>query len=578
MRVLYSVLLLRFQFSKMEEIKQEGRKESLNFIEQMIEKDLAEGRFSSIVTRFPPEPNGYLHIGHAKSICLNFGLAEKYGGKCNLRFDDTNPEKEETEYVESIKEDIKWLGYDWEDREYYASDYFEELYKMAEFLIEKGSAYIDDLSQEEFNKLKGTPTQPGKPSPYRDRSPGENLQLFREMKDGIYKDGERVLRAKIDLSSPNMHMRDPILYRIKHVPHHRTGDEWCIYPTYDFAHGQSDSIEKVTHSLCTLEFEVHRPLYDWLIRELEIYPSEQTEFARLNLNYTVVSKRNLRTLVEEGRVSGWDDPRMPTISGIRRRGFTPAAIRKFADTVGVARRNGVTDVALLEYAVREDLNKVASRVFGIMDPVKLIITNWPEDKTEMMTGKNNPEDESAGTREMPFTKELYIDRADFKEDPPSPRKWYRLGPDREVRLKFAYIIKCTGFKKGDDGSIDEIYAEYDPETRSGQDTSGKKVKGTLSWVSAPNAMNAEVRLYDRLFITENMTEIKDDIHNHLNPHSLDINTSVVIEPSVREAQVGDMFQFERVGYFRVDEDSTAGKLVFNRTVTLRDTWARAEKK
>lgn len=547
-------------------------KKSLNFIEQMIEKDLKEGKHDSIITRFPPEPNGYLHIGHAKSICLNFGLAEKYGGKCNLRFDDTNPEKEETEYVDSIKSNIKWLGFDWEDREYYASDYFEELYQMAIKLIKKGSAYVDDLSQEEFNELKGTPTQPGKPSPFRDRSIKENIDLFERMRSGEFKNGEKVLRAKIDLSSPNMHMRDPILYRIKQLPHHRTGYQWCIYPTYDFAHGQSDSIEKVTHSLCTLEFEVHRPLYEWLINELEIYPSKQTEFARLNLSYTIVSKRNLRELVELGHVNGWDDPRMPTISGIRRRGFTPASIRKFADTIGVARRNGITDIAVLEHAVREDLNTNTNRVFGIMNPLKVIITNWPEDKTEMMTAVNNPGDESAGTREMPFTREIYVDQSDFMEDPPSPKKWYRLGPDREVRLKFAYIIKCTGYKKAEDGTIEELYAEYDPETRSGQDTSGKKVKGTLGWVSVPHAVKAEIREYDRLFKTENLNAIDDDFKNHLNPDSLHVNTNAVLEPSLKNAKVGDQMQFERIGYFRVDEDSTVDNLVFNRTITLRDNW------
>lgn len=549
-------------------------KKSLNFIEQMIEKDLKEGKHDSIVTRFPPEPNGYLHIGHAKSICLNFGLAEKYNGKCNLRFDDTNPEKEETEYVESIKENIKWLGFDWEDREYYASDYFEQLYGLAIKLIKKGSAYVDDLSQEEFNKLKGTPTQPGKPSPFRDRSVEENLDLFARMRSGEFGNGEKVLRAKIDLTSPNMHMRDPILYRIKQVPHHRTGYQWCIYPTYDFAHGQSDSIENVTHSLCTLEFEVHRPLYEWLISELEIYPSKQTEFARLNLGYTIVSKRSLRELVELGHVTGWDDPRMPTISGIKRRGFTPASIRKFADTIGVARRNGITDIALLEHAVREDLNANTNRVFGIMNPLKVIITNWPEDKTEMMTAVNNPGDESAGTREMPFTREVYVDQADFMEDPPSPKKWYRLGPDREVRLKFGYIIKCTGYKKADDGTIEELYAEYDPQTRSGQDTSGKKVKGTLGWVSVPHAVKAEIREYDRLFKTENLNAIDDDFKNHLNPDSLSVNTNAVLEPSLKDAKVGDQMQFERIGYFRVDEDSTTENIIFNRTITLRDNWAK----
>ncbi|MFY0688929.1 MAG: glutamine--tRNA ligase/YqeY domain fusion protein [Cyclobacteriaceae bacterium] len=555
------------------ESTENSKKDSLNFIEMMIEKDLKEGKHQSIHTRFPPEPNGYLHIGHAKSICLNFGLAEKYKGQCNLRFDDTNPEKEDTEYVESIKEDIKWLGYDWGRNEYFASDYFNVLYEFAKALISKGSAYVCDLGKDEFNEIKGTPTQPGKESPFRNRSAAENLELFERMKNGDFKDGEKVLRAKIDMSSPNMHMRDPILYRIKHMDHHRTGSDWCIYPTYDFAHGQSDSMEKITHSLCTLEFEVHRPLYEWLIKELEIFPSSQTEFARLNLGYTIVSKRKLRELVEDNHVAGWDDPRMPTISGIRRRGFTPTAIRKFADAVGVARRNAVTDVALLEHAVREDLNKKANRVFGILDPVKLVITNWPADKTEIMSAINNPEDESAGKRDMPFTRDLYIDRADFKEDPPSPRKWYRLGPDREVRLKYGYIIKCTGFKKGDNGEIEEIYAEYDPETRSGQDTSGKKVKGTLGWVSAPNAVTqAEIRLYDRLFRTENLSDIDDDFKNHLNPDSLEINDKAVLEPSLKEAKVGDTIQFERIGYFRVDEDTDANKLVLNKTIGLRDNW------
>ncbi|MBC6409446.1 MAG: glutamine--tRNA ligase/YqeY domain fusion protein [Ekhidna sp.] len=548
----------------------EENKKSLNFIEQMIEKDLEEGRHKTVVSRFPPEPNGYLHIGHAKSICLNFGLAEKYGGKCNLRFDDTDPEKEETKYVESIKDNIRWLGFDWEDREYYASDYFDQLYIWATDLIKKGKAYVDDLPADAFNKIKGTPARPGTPSPYRERSVEENLYLFSRMKEGAFEDGEKVLRAKIDLSSPNMHMRDPILYRIKHTAHHRTGSKWCIYPTYDMAHGQSDSIESITHSLCTLEFEVHRPLYEWLIENLEIYPSKQTEFARLNLSYTVVSKRSLRELVELGHVNGWDDPRMPTISGMKRRGFTPEAVKKFADTIGVARRNGLTDVAVLEHAVREDLNKKANRVFGIMNPLKVIITNWPEDKTEMLTAINNPEDPAAGIRKIPFAKEIYIDQGDFMEDPPSPGKWFRLGPDREVRLKFAYIIKCTGYKKAEDGSIEELYAEYDPETKSGQDTGRKKVKGTLGWVSASYAINAEIRMYDRLFTTENMSAIKDDFKNHLNPDSLKIISNAVVEPSLKKAKVGDQVQFERIGYFRVDEDSTQDHLIFNRTVTLRD--------
>lgn len=549
------------------------KRESLNFIEQMIENDLKSGKHQEIQTRFPPEPNGYLHIGHAKSIHLNFGLAQKYGGKCNLRFDDTNPEKEDVEYVDSIKSNVKWLGFEW-DGEHYASDYFPQLFAFAQTLIKNGKAYVDDLSQEAFNEIKGTPTVPGKESPFRNRSVEENLQLFDEMRAGKYQNGEKVLRAKIDMSSPNMHMRDPILYRIKHVDHHRTGSEWCIYPTYDFAHGQSDSIEHVTHSLCTLEFEVHRPLYEWLIEQLEIFPSRQTEFARLNLSYTIVSKRKLLELVEGKYVAGWDDPRMPTISGIRRRGFTPESIKKFTKSIGVARRDGITDVAVLEHAVREDLNKKTNRVFGILDPVKLVITNWPEDKEETLTAINNPEDESAGTRDMMFGREVYIDRGDFMENPPSPKKWYRLGPEREVRLKYAYIIKCTGFDKDESGEISTIYAEYDPETRSGQDTSGKKVKGTLGWVSVKHAVNVEIRLYDRLFHTENLNDISDDFKNHLNPDSLEINSRAVLEGSLKHAKVGDQVQFERVGYFRVDEDSTSDHLVFNRTITLRDNWSK----
>jgi len=552
----------------------QNKKESLNFIEQLIEADLKEGNVQKVITRFPPEPNGYLHIGHAKSICLNFGLAQKYGGQCNLRFDDTNPEKEETEYVDAIKADIKWLGFDWGSSAHHTSDYFEKLYEFAIRLIEKGAAYVDELSAVQFNELKGSPTEPGKESPFRNRTIIENIEIFEAMKFWAFEEGERVLRAKIDMSSPNMHMRDPILYRIKHMEHHRTGSKWCIYPTYDFAHGQSDSMEKITHSLCTLEFEVHRPLYDWLIRELEIHPSKQTEFARLNLSYTIVSKRSLRELVEGHYVAGWDDPRMPTISGIRRRGFTARSIRKFTDTIGLARRDGITDVALLEHSVREDLNKTAHRIFGIMDPIKLIITNWPEDHQEIMTAENNPEDENSGTREIPFTRELFIDRSDFMEHPPSPRKWFRLGPDREVRLKKGYIIKCTGLKKSEKGEIIEIYAEYDPNTKSGQDTSGKKVKGTLGWVSAFHAVSAEIRMYDRLFLTENLNKIDDDFKNHLNPDSLTINTQALLEPSVRDAQVGDQFQFERIGYFRVDEDSHSEKLIFNRTLTLRDGWTK----
>ncbi|WPZ08990.1 glutamine--tRNA ligase/YqeY domain fusion protein [Roseivirga spongicola] len=550
------------------------KRESLNFIEQMIEDDLASGKNSFVQTRFPPEPNGYLHIGHAKSIVLNFGLAEKYNGKCNLRFDDTNPEKESTEYVNAIIEDIKWLGYDYGEKALFTSDYFDTLYEYAIKLIKKGKAYVDHQSAEEISAGKTNPTIPGIESPYRNTSVEQNLEEFEKMRAGEYTEGSCVLRAKIDMTSPNMHMRDPIIYRIKKVAHHRTGDKWCIYPNYDFAHGQSDSIENVTYSLCTLEFRDHKPLYDWLIDELEIFPSKQTEFARLNLSYTIVSKRKLLQLVNDGHVAGWDDPRMPTISALRRRGFTPDSLKKFAHKVGVARRDGITDVALLEHSVREDLNKKANRVFGIQNPLKVVITNWPEDKEEIMQAVNNPEDETAGTRDMPFTRELYIEQDDFLETPPSPRKWFRLGPDREVRLKYGYIVKCTGFKKADDGSIEEIYCEYDPETKSGQDTSGKKVKGTLGWVSAKHAVEAEIRLYDRLFKTENLNTIDDDFINHLNPDSLTIVPNALVEPSLKDAKAGDQFQFERQGYFIVDKESTDDKLVFNRTVTLRDNWSK----
>lgn len=550
------------------------KRESLNFIEQMIEDDLASGKNSFVQTRFPPEPNGYLHIGHAKSIVLNFGLAEKYNGKCNLRFDDTNPEKESTEYVNAIIEDIKWLGYDYGEKALFTSDYFDTLYEYAIKLIKKGKAYVDHQSAEEISAGKTNPTIPGIESPYRNNSVEQNLEEFEKMRAGEYAEGSCVLRAKIDMTSPNMHMRDPIIYRIKKVAHHRTGDKWCIYPNYDFAHGQSDSIENVTYSLCTLEFRDHKPLYDWLIDELEIFPSKQTEFARLNLSYTIVSKRKLLQLVNDGHVAGWDDPRMPTISALRRRGFTPDSLKKFAHKVGVARRDGITDVALLEHSVREDLNKKANRVFGIQNPLKVIITNWPEDKEEIMQAVNNPEDETAGTRDMPFTRELYIEQDDFLENPPSPRKWFRLGPDREVRLKYGYIVKCTGFKKADDDTIEEIYCEYDPETKSGQDTSGKKVKGTLGWVSAKHAVEAEIRLYDRLFKTENLNTIDDDFINHLNPDSLTIVPNALVEPSLKDAKAGDQFQFERQGYFIVDKESTDDKLVFNRTVTLRDNWSK----
>ncbi|WP_286745661.1 glutamine--tRNA ligase/YqeY domain fusion protein [Roseivirga sp. UBA1976] len=548
--------------------------ESLNFIEQMIEADLKSGKRQAVHTRFPPEPNGYLHIGHAKSIVLNFGLAEKYNGTCNLRFDDTNPVKESTEYVDAIKADIEWLGYEWNGKARYASDYFEQLYTFAVTLIEKGLAYVDEQTAEQISAGRTNPSTPGIESPFRNRPVEENLDLFKQMRDGEFEEGSHVLRAKVDMNSPNMHMRDPIMYRIRKVKHHRTGDQWCIYPTYDFAHGQSDSIEEITYSLCTLEFRDHRPLYDWFIEKLGIFPSQQTEFARLNLGYTVVSKRKLLQLVEEGHVSGWDDPRMPTISGYRRRGYTPDSIKNFIKKVGVARRDGITDIALLEHSIREDLNKKANRVFGIQNPLKVVITNWPEDKVEMLQAVNNPEDESAGTREMPFSREIYIERDDFMEDPPSPRKWFRLGPDREVRLKYAYIVKCTGFKKSESGEIEEIYCEYDPETKSGQDTSGKKVKGTLGWVSVAHAVDAEIRLYDRLFRTENLNTIEDDYLNHLNPNSLEVIEHAKLEASLAHAKPGDQFQFERQGYFIVDKDSSSNKLVFNRTVTLRDNWGK----
>ena len=551
----------------------DGEVRSLNFIEQIVEDDLTTKKHGGVIhTRFPPEPNGYPHIGHAKSIVLNFGLAEKYGGTCNLRFDDTNPEKESTEYVEAIKRDVEWLGYQWEGTALFASDYFDQLYEWAVKLIKMGKAYVDDTPAEQIREERGTPTQPGKESANRDRSAEENLALFAGMKEGKYHDGAMVLRAKIDMASPNMHMRDPILYRIRHVEHHRTGNEWCIYPTYDFAHGQSDSLEKITHSLCTLEFEVHRPLYNWLIEQLGIFPSRQIEFARLNLGYTVVSKRKLLQLIEGGHVTGWDDPRMPTLSGIRRRGFTPVSIRNFIEKVGVARRDGVTDVALLEYSVREDLNKKANRVMGVLDPIKMTITNYPVDKEEMLTAINNPEDESAGTRQLPFSSEIYIERNDFMEEP--PRKFFRLGPGREVRLKYAYIVKCEDYKKDEAGNITEIICTYDPNSKSGEDTSGKKVKGTLSWVSAKHAETAEVRLIDRLFLTENLNDIEDDFINHLNPKSMEVLEAVKIEPSLTAAKEGDQFQFERQGYFIVDQDSTGDKKIFNRTVTLRDNWAK----
>ena len=556
----------------------EIRKDSLNFIEEIIEHDLENNKNEGRVrTRFPPEPNGYLHIGHAKSICLNFGIAEKYQGLCNLRFDDTNPEKEDVEYVESIQEDIKWLGYDWQDRLHYASDYFSELYELAVRLVKEGLAYVDDQSAEEISDGRGAPTQPGQESPYRDRSVEENLTLINKMKDGQYQEGSKVLRAKIDMTSPNMHLRDPIMYRIRHTPHHRTGNQWCIYPTYDWAHGQSDAIEGITHSLCTLEFEVHRPLYEWFIQKLELYPSKQYEFARLNIGYTILSKRKLLRLVQEAVVAGWDDPRMPTLCGLRRRGYTPESIRGFCDRVGVARRDGVIDMALLEFSIREDLNVRAPRRFGIMKPLKVVITNYPDDKEEWLPAVNNPEDPQAGTREIPFTRELYIEKNDFMEDP--PRKFFRLGPDREVRLKYGYIIKCDDYQKDlETGEVTTLFCSYDPQTRSGSDTSGKKVKGTLGWVSAKHSLDVEIRLYDRLFLDEDPGGHEGtDFKEFLNPHSLEIAKGKV-ECNFEDAKSFDFFQFERQGYFNVDPDSRPDALVFNRTVTLRDNWAKIQNK
>ena len=542
----------------------------MNFIEQIIEEDIQNRKNDAkVYTRFPPEPNGYLHIGHAKSICLNFGVAQKYGGKTNLRFDDTNPVKEDTEYVDSIREDIQWLGFQWAE-EHYASDYFDQLYAWAEQLIQDGLAYVDDQTQEEISKGRGVPTAPGIESPYRNRSVEENLDLFRRMKAGEFSDGSRVLRAKIDMASPNMHFRDPIMYRILHASHHRTGDKWCIYPMYDFAHGQSDSIEGITHSICTLEFEVHRPLYDWFCEALKIHHPQQIEFARLNLNYTIMSKRKLLQLVKEHYVNGWDDPRMPTICGLRRRGYTPAAIRNFAETVGVAKRDNIIDVSLLEFCAREDLNKTAIRTMAVLDPVKLVIDNYPEDQVEMMDAVNNPEDESAGTRKIPFAKELWIERADFREN--ADKKFYRLSIDREVRLKYAYIIKCTHIVKDENGEITEIHCTYDPLTKSGMPDSNRKVKATIHWVPVQHAKAAEVRLFDRLFnvpAPDDCEEGKTFIDN-LNPNSLEIKQAWVEEGLTYEkASSIKHFQFERIGYFYCDPDSSEEKLVFNKTVSLK---------
>ena len=542
----------------------------MNFIEQIIEEDIQNRKNDAKVhTRFPPEPNGYLHIGHAKSICLNFGMAKKYNGKCNLRFDDTNPVKEDTEYVDSIREDINWLGFQWAE-EHYASDYFDQLYLWAEQLITEGLAYVDDQTQEEISKGRGVPTAPGVESPYRNRTVEENLDLFRRMRAGEFPDGSRVLRAKIDMASPNMHFRDPIMYRILHASHHRTGDKWCIYPMYDFAHGQSDSIEGITHSICTLEFEVHRPLYDWFCEALRIHHPQQIEFARLNLNYTIMSKRKLLQLVKENHVNGWDDPRMPTICGLRRRGYTPAAIRNFAETVGVAKRDNIIDVSLLEFCAREDLNRTAIRTMAVLDPVKLIIDNYPDDQVEEMDAVNNPEDPEAGTRKVPFSKELWIERADFREN--ADKKFYRLTIDREVRLKYAYIIKCTHVVKDDAGNITEIHCTYDPMTKSGMPDSNRKVKATIHWASVKHAKKAEIRLFDRLFSVPDPDNCEEGqtFLDHLNPNSLIVQEGW-IEPSLNleKAMAIKHFQFERLGYFYADPDSTEEKLVFNKTVSLK---------
>jgi len=547
---------------------------SLNFLEEIIEEDLKNGKYQSIVTRFPPEPNGYLHMGHATAICLNFGLTKKYPGYTNLRFDDTNPVTEETEYVDSIKEDIKWLGFEWKN-ERYASDYFEELYNYAIKLINKGLAYVDDSTAEEIAELKGSPTEPGKDSSYRSRSIEENLELFTKMKDGEFEDGSRVLRAKIDMAHTNMLMRDPLLYRIKHAHHHRTGDDWCIYPMYDFAHGQSDSIEQITHSICTLEFVPHRELYDWLIEKLEIYPSHQYEFARRNLSYTVMSKRKLLQLVNDDHVNGWDDPRMPTISGMRRRGFTAASIRNFCEKIGIAKRENLTDFSLLEFCLREDLNNSAFRVMAVLDPVKLIISNYEDGKTEELPSENGPE-ESMGTRLLPFSKELWIEREDFMEVP--AKKWFRLAPGAMVRLKSAYIVQCESFTKDADGNINEIHCTYIPGSKSGGDNSGIQVKGTIHWVSVAHAATAEVRLYDRLFKVEDPSSEEGDFKDYINADSLQIINNAHIEPSLKNAASADRYQFIRKGYFCLDKDSTPEKLVFNRTVTLKDAWAKEVKK
>jgi len=551
-----------------------------HFIKNAIDADNSAGTYGGRVhTRFPPEPNGYLHIGHAKAICLNFGIAADYDGLCNLRFDDTNPTKEEEEYVQSIKEDIRWLGFDWDDREYYASDYFEQLYNWAVQLIEQGKAYVDDLTAEDIREHRGTLTEPGRDSPYRNRSVEENLDLFERMRAGEFPDGSRVLRARIDMAAGNLNLRDPVLYRILHASHHRTGDKWCIYPMYDFAHGQSDSVEQITHSLCSLEFEDHRPLYDWFIRELDIFPSRQIEFARLNLSHTIVSKRKLKQLVDEDLVSGWDDPRMPTLSGMRRRGYTPKAIRNFCDAIGVAKANSMVDIAMLEHFVRDDLNKTAPRVMAVLRPLRVVIDNYPEEQVEELDAVNNPEDPDAGTRKIPFSRVLYIEQSDFREDP--PKKYFRLAPGREVRLRYGFFITCVDVVKDEKtGEVVEVRCTYDPETRGGYAPDGRKVRGTIHWVSAAHAVEAEVRLYDHLFTKPDPYEVDkgENFKANLNPESVDILGDARVEPGLASAKPGERYQFERQGYFCVDTvDSAPGRPVFNRTVSLRDTWAKIEK-
>ncbi len=557
----------------------EETKEQLDFIRQIVAEDIKSGRWDGrVATRFPPEPNGYLHIGHAKSICLNFGIAaENKGGTCNLRFDDTNPTKEEAEYVEAIKEDIRWLGFDWAERLYYASDYFEQMYEYALKLIKAGKAYVCDLNADEIREYRGTLTEPGKNSPYRNRSVEENLELFEQMRAGESPDGSRTLRAKIDMAHPNLNMRDPVMYRILHATHHRTGDKWCIYPTYDWAHGLEDSIEKITHSICTLEFENHRPLYDWFLDQLGVFHSQQIEFARLNLSYTVMSKRKLLQLVQEAKVSGWDDPRMPTICGLRRRGYSPASVRNFCRRIGVNKFNSTIDIALLEYCVREDLNKTSPRVMAVLQPLKVIIDNYPKDKVEELEAINNPEDPSAGIRKVPFSRELYIEQEDFMEVP--PKKFYRLAPGREVRLRYAYFVICTDVIKDANGRVVELHCTYDPATRGGDAPDGRKVKSTLHWVSAPHTIEAEVRLYEHLFSSENPDDIKEgaDFKSNLNPNSLEVLKSCRAEPSLADAKPLSRYQFERLGYFCVDPNSSTSKLIFNRTVTLRDEWAKIQK-